>query len=817
MHKRLIIFILLTLLLVQVSIAQPPREVRAVWLTSVYNIDWPHSTSVSAQAQQDRLRNMLDVLRETNINTVLFQVRPNADALYQSAYEPWSEWITGTRGQVPDYDPLAFVIEESNKRGMEVHAWLNPYRFEITAGEYAGLPGDYSETHPELIFEHNDRTYFDPGNPATTQLIKNIVGDLVANYDLDGIVFDDYFYPSGLSNADDQSSYDTYGTAEFINRYYASVTRGNFRRASVNNMIKEVNDTIKAVDPGVIFGVSPAGIYSTQSSAATQWGTTLPSGISGADNYNSIYCDPLAWLDEQSIDYISPQLYWQIGGPQDYLTLVDWWGKEAARHDRHCYPSIGSYRLPSSAKSEPSLKGFPKIIHELKNLFRSESERMKTIERNEYTLLEIENQIIANRNNEENNVFGTIFFSTRDLTSRVPTLAPFLAEGVFAEKAIFPFIDWLPVTQPGAPQIAEIGTIGEDPEAATISVTSTQADRFLLLGWDNQPTKNEWGNADFMQVVFGRDFSSFYPGNKNFYAIAEFMPNREIGNISSTITYDPLATATITAPANNQTVCDPISIEWSVVDNADSYQVIISSRQDQGNIVFVEEGITAAQFAFPAGVLDGQEFYYVRIKAESGSLVSYSAPVSIFTDYPVGTQINTPAEGAQDVNLTTTVQWNSIQDINHYNVQVATDPGFTEESIVVNIEPVSLNFQSVSLEDGSTTHYVRVRGVNDCGYGTWSEPVSFTTQQGTSTSGANMMQLKPYPNPTQDFFTVQYPVSIRDRTISIYSVTGKIIRQIQKKDTVSTERFDFGYFPVGVYTVFVESPNQKYFFKIVKR
>jgi len=220
---------------------EPMREYRAVWLTSVWNIDWPHSTAVSAASQMNRLREMLDVLHETNINAVLFQVRPNADALYQSAYEPWSQWITGTRGQEPEYDPLALVIKEANKRGMEVHAWLNPYRFENTAGQYAGLPGDYSQTHPELIFTHGNRTYFDPGQPGTTQLIKEIIADLIENYELDGVVFDDYFYPSGMTLGVDQHTYDSYTTEELeelILPYYPTINRGNFRRASVNRMIK---------------------------------------------------------------------------------------------------------------------------------------------------------------------------------------------------------------------------------------------------------------------------------------------------------------------------------------------------------------------------------------------------------------------------------------------------------------------------------------------------------------------------------------------------------------------------------------------------
>ncbi len=815
MQKKILFTMITSLLFAASVLAQPQREVRAVWLTSVYNIDWPHSTAASAEVQQNRLRQMLDVLKETNINTVLFQVRPNADALYQSAYEPWSEWVTGIRGEAPSYDPLAFVIEESQKRGMEVHAWLNPYRFEITAGEYSGLPGDYSQTHPELIMTHSGRTYFDPGNPATTELIKKITADLVENYDLDGLVFDDYFYPSGLSNSADQATYDEFATEELVLGYYSSMTRGNFRRASVNNMIKEVNDTLKSIKPDLIFGVSPAGIYSTQASAASNWGTTLPQGITGADNYNSIYCDPLAWLDDRSVDYISPQLYWQIGGPQDYLTLVDWWGKEAERKGRHCYPSIGSYRLPPDAKEGPSWKGIPRFLNELRTILQIRDGYSE--KRNVFTLQEIENQILANRDNEVNNVFGTIFFSTKDITSRVPTLAPFLAEGVFAEKAIFPTINWIDEIQPGAPQIAEMGVLGEDPDAAVISIKSSAMNRFLLLGWDEMPTKNDWEGAEFMQTVFGKEFSPFYPEGKNFFAVAELLPDRQIGNISGIFSYDPLETSQIITPEENQTICDPFSFSWTAVENSEGYEVLIATRQDTKNFIHTFDVGNQLSFQLPPGTLRGQEYYVARIKAINGALVSYTAPSAFFTGYPLGTGLNTPSDGSDNVSLTPTLQWNSVSGISHYHAQVATDPSFAEDFLVVDQEPVSLNFFTTPALPGNTLLYARVRVADECGYSEWSEVNSFTTEQGTFTQEEKVVRLHAYPNPTQTQFSVRYPEDIRERSISIYAADGRLVKQLQRNDNTSIDKIDISPFPEGFYSVLVESEKEvNYVFKILK-
>jgi len=815
MLRNLLFSVLVFFLFSSFAFAQPEREVRAVWLTSVYNIDWPHSRLASAEVQQNRLRQMLDVLKETNINTILFQVRPNADALYQSAYEPWSEWVTGIRGAVPSYDPLAFVIEESQKRGMEVHAWLNPYRFEITAGEYSGLPGDYSETHPELIITHSGRTYFDPGNPATTQLIKKITADMVENYDLDGVVFDDYFYPSGLPNSADQATYDAFATEDLVLRYYSSMNRGNFRRASVNNMIREVNDTIKSIKPELIFGVSPAGIYSTQSSAAANWGTTLPQGITGADNYNSIYCDPLAWLDDGSVDYISPQLYWQIGGPQDYLTLVEWWGKEAERKGRHCYPSIGSYRLPADAKEGPSWLGIPRFLNELRTILQIRDGY--SMGKNVYTLQEVENQILANRDNEINNVFGTIFFSTKDITSRVPTLAPFLAEGVFAEKTIFPVIDWIPEIQPGAPQIAEIGVLGEDPDAAVMNISSSSRNRFLLLGWDDMPTKNDWEGADFMQTLFGKDFSPFYPEEKNFFAVAELLPDRSIGNISGVFSYDPLETSQIITPEENQTVCDPFTFSWSSVEDGEKYEVLIATRQNTKNFIHTFDVDNQLSFQLPPGTLKGQEYYAVRVKAINGSMVSYSAPSPFFTGYPLGTILNTPTDGSENVSLTPTMQWNSVSGISHYHVQVATDPSFAEDFLVVDQEDVSLNFFTTPVLPGNTVHYGRVRVADECGYSEWSEVHSFTTEQGTAARGTEVVRLHAYPNPAKTQFFVRYPESIQRRIISIYANDGRLVKHLERSDNTSIDNIDISPFPEGFYSVTVESEQKvNYVFKILK-
>ncbi|MDR4988857.1 MAG: family 10 glycosylhydrolase [Bacteroidales bacterium] len=708
---------------------EPMREFRAVWLTSVWNIDWPHSTSVSAQAQKNRLVTMLNTLQATNINAVLFQVRPNADALYQSAYEPWSQWITGTRGQAPGYDPLAFLIQEAHKRGIEVHAWLNPYRFENTAGQYSGMPGDYSQTHPELIFTHNNRTFFDPGRPGTTQLIKSIIADLVENYDLSGIVFDDYFYPSGIPLSADQETFDSFTTEALealILPYYPTITRGNFRRASVNNMIKEVHDTIKAIDPHMIFGVSPAGIYSMQASAAANWGTTLPQGIIGADNWATIFCDPLAWLHDGSVDYLSPQLYWPIGGNQDYLTLVEWWGQECESKGRHAYPSIGTYRLPTGLKNESDINALYPMQDEYLRKKLSYKLGDYRAEKIEYTLEEIENQILANRNNTGNNVFGSIFYSTRDLTSRVPSLAPFLADGVYAQKAVPQLLDWMVPVAPGAPEISEIAATAIDPELAAISIINSPARQFLVYGWEEPPSGQNKNNPGYMQMVFGKNMALFYPENKNYFAVSELLPNKQIGNFSEPAAWEYLAPPTIISPDNTQ-ICHGELFTWTAVNNSDGYQVVIANHEQQDSIVFTSPMLEDNNFSLESGLIEGQQDYLFRIRAMAGAAVSYSLPGYFSTGYPSKTHLITPADGEEEVDMNAFFEWSAVPGAQHYHLQVATDDSFGDTYLVIDAQEINDPSYSATLEAFGNEHFARVRALNNCGFSTWSPITAFTT------------------------------------------------------------------------------------------
>lgn len=325
-----ITFLALGLCLTLMLQAQPKREFRSAWLTTVWAIDWPKTHSKATEAgqlkQQDELRAIVDSLSEANMNAVFFQVRGFSDAMYKSKYEPWSQYLTGTRGEEPMYDPLQLLIEYAHSKGIEVHAWVNPYRYG-TSSVYGKAPNDYHYTHPEWLVKCGDITILNPSMPEVRKQICCVIADMVENYDLDGVLFDDYFYQSGYQSSYDEDLYKKSGT---------TLSRADWRREQVNLMVRNVRDTIKATKPWVTFGIGPAGVAGA---SADKYGVEHCPSPSGDWQYNGIYSDPLAWYNEKTIDYMAPQIYWKIDSYTNYDLLAKWWSDMACHFGRHMYVS----------------------------------------------------------------------------------------------------------------------------------------------------------------------------------------------------------------------------------------------------------------------------------------------------------------------------------------------------------------------------------------------------------------------------------------------------------------------------------------------
>lgn len=321
---------------------KPIRELRGAWIATVANLDWPFTNSVKAPQQKAELMAQLDRAVQLKLNVVVFQVRPACDAMYASSLEPWSEYLTGTMGKAPEpfFDPLAFAIEEAHKRGLELHAWFNPYRARHMMARSAICATHISQTRPDLVRQVGKFLWLDPGEKDVQDYSLRVVMDVVRRYDVDGIHFDDYFYPDMREIAPgkefpDNSSWLRYGAGGRLNRE-------DWRRENINRFIQRVYSSIKATKPWVKFGISPSGI----------WRPKFPAQITGKDGYAELYADSRLWLANGWVDYFAPQLYWPIEPPEhSFPVLLKWWSDQNAKGRLLC-PGMNTYNVGSHWKPE---------------------------------------------------------------------------------------------------------------------------------------------------------------------------------------------------------------------------------------------------------------------------------------------------------------------------------------------------------------------------------------------------------------------------------------------------------------------------------
>lgn len=341
LKRRILSVILVLAMLIPAAYAAQPAQdgMRGVWVSSVANIDYPSQQGLSADQLKSEADTILNNIAAMGLNTVFLQVRPSADALYQSALFPWSRYVSGTAGQAPDgdFDVLAYWVEGAHSRGLQLHAWLNPYRITRDGKEELDSLPETSpaKQHPEWVVEYEGNYYFNPGLPAVQQLVVDGAAEIVRNYDVDGIHLDDYFYPG--TDFNDAAAYARYGD-DFDDI-------GDWRRDNVNTLIASLDETVHAINPELSFGVSPAGIWDNKAD------NPKGSDTNGRSSYREIYCDSVEWVKRGTVDYICPQLYWSIGYEiADFEVLVDWWQDIVSTSDVALYIGIGAYR---AAEAEP--------------------------------------------------------------------------------------------------------------------------------------------------------------------------------------------------------------------------------------------------------------------------------------------------------------------------------------------------------------------------------------------------------------------------------------------------------------------------------
>ena len=339
-QRILSIILVLTLIFSSAGAVQTAQDgMRGVWVSTIYNIDYPSAQGLSVDALKSEADTILDNIAAMGLNTVFLQVRPSADALYPSEIFPWSRYISGTVGQAPDsdFDVLAYWVEGAHSRGLQLHAWINPYRITKDGqSEWDALPENSpAKQHPEWVVEYEDNYYFNPGLPAVQQLVVDGAAEIVENYDVDGIHLDDYFYPG--TDFDDSATFARYGSN------FSDI--GDWRRDNVNTLIASLDETLHEINPALSFGVSPVGIWDNKAN------NPKGSETNGRSSYQEIYCDSVEWINKGTVDYICPQLYWSIGYEiADFEILVDWWQQVVSTSDVALYIGIGAYR---AAEAEP--------------------------------------------------------------------------------------------------------------------------------------------------------------------------------------------------------------------------------------------------------------------------------------------------------------------------------------------------------------------------------------------------------------------------------------------------------------------------------
>lgn len=734
--------IILTTLLIFISnnfTAQsitPKREFRGIWIASVTNLDWPTSNSLSTDQQKSDLIRLLDKIENTNINAVIFQIRPECDALYASSYEPWSYWLTGVQGKAPSpyYDPLEFAINESHKRGLEFHAWFNPYRAERQVNNYTTAVNHVTKMHPEWNLQIGTLKFLNPGLPQVREYVTNVVMDVVNRYDIDGVHFDDYFYPYPPN----QITTEDYQTFADYPRGFTNID--DWRRDNVNELLRMIHTAIQSVKPNVKFGMSPFGIYKNG----------VPDGISGLDAYSTIYCDPIKWLNEKIIDYLTPQLYWRFGGGQDYGKLLPWWAAQVG--DRHLIPGQALYRAADFPENE------------------------------------IPRQIRLNRSTD--NVYGEIFFRAQNLFSNTKGVIDSLNNDYFHNKALIPQMAWKDNIPPNSPvnlrfepltDIRGDGIIWDTPE---ISSDGDLASMYVVYQIDNlniQP--NDLENPENIWKVLNTNYTTLDASDKisdkmYFTATALDKNNNEsspsnIIEVSVNLPDKPILFAPLNNAINQK---DTTILVWNNSNHSSFNKLQIATDSSFNEIFYEDYGIIDTFKAITG--LDGFKKYLWKVSAINIAGESeYSDIWSFSTGFPIPPVLLAPEDKSTEIPLGPILTWQSTSTATGYQIQVAEG---------LSIEPSIIIFDTLTTDTSITLTKLNpnkifswhVRAKNEFGFSKWSDIFKFKTQlvSGLESEPTLLaMNLKQnYPNPFNPETKIEFSILESSFvSLKIYDILGR--------------------------------------------
>ncbi|WP_107923494.1 glycoside hydrolase family 10 protein [Lysinibacillus parviboronicapiens] len=449
----------------------PQNEMRAAWIATITNIDMKAGMSKTQYTQW--VQSTLDKLKADNFNTVIFQVKPLNDALYPSKLAPWSSYITGnTQGTNPDFDPLQIMLDEAHKRGLELHAWVNPYRVTMPSHALSDLAADnVARKNPSWVVKYGKQYYLNPGLPEVQNYLLSTIEELVSNYDIDAVHMDDYFYPYKIKGEtfQDQQTFKKYG-GSFNNIE-------DWRRNNVNQLVKKVYASIKAIKPYVQYGISPFGIWRNKGQDSTG------SNTNGMSNYDDIYADTRQWIKDGSIDYIAPQIYWSRNHKAaNYSVLLDWWGREvqtyAKDHPVNLYIGMADYKVGNDA--DPAWNNKTELI----------------------------SQAIANRANK--NAQGQMHFSLRSINNNALGYASYLNQQLYNTKALTPTIYWKGSAIPLCPTDVKLSKESSGTKLTITDKNSTQPRKYVIYRFDGTKEGSYEDVKNIVDVVYNTQGNTVY-------------------------------------------------------------------------------------------------------------------------------------------------------------------------------------------------------------------------------------------------------------------------------------------------------------------
>lgn len=755
------------------SVVSPKREFRGAWIATVTNIDWPTTQGVGVTStQQSQLTSLLDNLKSAGFNAVIFQVRTECDAFYASPFEPWSYWLTGTQGTPPSpfYDPLQFAVQEAHKRGLEIHAWFNPYR-AVRPSVYTRAGSHVSNVHPEWLLDFPLITtkILDPGLPQVRDYVATVISDIVRRYDVDGIHADDYFYPYpdgsfvGITT-EDAATYTTYGGGD--------PDKAHWRRENVNKLLQQIHDSLLVIKPYVKFGMSPFGI----------WRNNVPSGISGLDAYNTIYCDAPTWLSRHIIDYLTPQLYWSIGGPQDYSKLQPWWADSTNAYGRHLYTGNATYRIGTSFGGATQLAS----------------------------------QIYLNRANPK--VQGSIQFSAKWIPANLGGWTDLMKSDVFAYPSAVPLMSWKGTsTVPNAPMnlaaspipSTNLFSLSWDPP--TPAADGDTAARYLVYRFPNgSPSGADVANSRNLIALEGG--TSTVPSGRfdttgiqyHFAVSALDRYNNEGPLTTATVTIPLVASAPVLAAPADSLLVFPKGgkLVWTKGVNATAYRCQVDTIASISATPFQSGTVTDTSFV-PSG-LAAQNWYHWRVASGGqGSSSNYTNVQSFKTGWPFPPTLISPLL-AQNISRTPTIVWSKSTG-STFELKL-TDTGTL--TIAVDTVVVDTTCTISRVLNPSTIYTWTVAAGNAYGASDWAPESRFRTApatlvEETSTLPTTYDLAQNYPNPFNPATMIRFSIAHEGKTsVRVFDLLGREVATLvdeQMIPGVYSVRFDADNLRSGTY------------------